>query len=343
MGAMSDTTKPNTLAVPAAEWLKTLAKYREPDQLRSIYELAVTAAPFMTLWVLAWLALSVSFFLTLLISVPAGFFLVRLFLIQHDCGHGAFFHRRSANDWVGRVIGVLTLTPYDVWRRSHSIHHATAGNLDQRGIGDIETLTVREYRALPYWRRVGYRLYRNPWVMFGVGPAYIFLVQNRLPFGLMREGWLYWISAMGTNAGMAVMSAILMYFIGVGPFLLVHLPIVLIASSIGVWLFFVQHQFEDTVWDGAKDWSFHDAALYGSSYYELPLVLRWLTANIGVHHVHHLYSRIPFYKLPQILRDFPELTQVRRLTLMESFACVPLCLWDENRRKLVSLSEALAR
>lgn len=339
---MSDTAKPMTLAVPAAEWLKTLAKYREPDQLRSIYELAVTAAPFVALWVLAWLALSVSFLLTFLIAVPAGFFLVRLFLIQHDCGHGAFFHRRSANDWVGRVIGVLTMTPYDVWRRSHSIHHATAGNLDQRGMGDIETLTVAEYRSRPYWRRVGYRLYRNPWIMFGVGPAYIFLVQNRLPFGLMREGWLYWISAMGTNAGMAVLAAVLMYFIGVGPFLLVHLPIALIASSIGVWLFFVQHQFEDTVWEGGKDWSFHDAALYGSSYYELPLVLRWLTANIGVHHVHHLYSRIPYYRLPQILRDYPELTKVRRLTLMQSFACVPLCLWDENRRKLVSLSEALA-
>ena len=331
-----------TLAIPATEWLKTLARYREPDQLRSIYELAVTTAPFVALWLMAWFALSISYLLTLFLAVPAGFFLVRLFLIQHDCGHGAFFHRRSANDWVGRVIGVLTLTPYDVWRRSHSIHHATAGNLDQRGMGDIETLTVREYRALPYWRRVGYRFYRNPWVMFGVGPAYIFLLQNRLPFGLMREGWLYWISAMGTNAGMATIAAVMMYFVGVGPFLLVHLPIVLIASSIGVWLFFVQHQFEDTVWDNSKAWSFHDAALYGSSYYELPLVLRWLTANIGVHHVHHLYSRIPYYKLPQILHDFPELTQVRRLTLLESFACVNLCLWDENRRKLVSLSEALA-
>lgn len=324
---------------PARDWMRVLAKYREPDTTRSIFELSITAIPLIALWVLAWLSLSWSYFLTLALIVPASGLLLRLFLIQHDCGHGSFFGVRAANDWVGRVIGVLTLTPYDVWRHSHNIHHATSGNLDKRGIGDINTLTVAEYRALPYWRRIMYRLYRHPAVMFGLGPAYVFMLRNRLPAELTRSGLRDWTSAMGTNAAILVGSAIMMYFFGVVPFLVVHLPIVLLASSIGVWLFFVQHQFEDTVWDQDPNWSFHDAALYGSSHYDLPLVLRWFTANIGVHHVHHLYARIPYYRLGRVLRDYPELANVKRLTLLESFGHVNLTLWDEKRRQLISFSQ----
>ena len=324
----------------ASEWLRTLSKYREPDSSRSAYELAITVVPLAALWVLAWLALSVSIWLTLLLTIPAGGFLLRLFLIQHDCGHGAFFKHREANDWLGRGISVLTLTPYDIWRRSHATHHATSGNLDKRGIGDIDTLTVREYQALPAWRRLAYRLYRHPIVMFGLGPAWIFLLANRLPFGYMRDGWLYWASAMGTNLAVGLVATGLIYLIGVGPFLIVHLPIVLLAASAGVWLFFVQHQFEDTHWAQEPSWEFHDAALHGSSHYQLPPVLRWFTANIGVHHVHHLYSRIPYYRLPQVLRDFPELGEMSRLTMLESLNCVRLCLWDETQRKLVPLSAA---
>ena len=324
---------------PARDWMRVLAKYREPDTTRSIFELSITAIPLIALWVLAWLSLSWSYFLTLALIVPASGLLLRLFLIQHDCGHGSFFGVRAANDWVGRVIGVLTLTPYDVWRHSHNIHHATSGNLDKRGIGDINTLTVAEYRALPYWRRIMYRLYRHPAVMFGLGPAYVFMLRNRLPAELTRSGLRDWTSAMGTNAAILVGSVIMMYFFGVVPFLVVHLPIILLASSIGVWLFFVQHQFEDTVWDQDPNWSFHDAALYGSSHYDLPLVLRWFTANIGVHHVHHLYARIPYYRLGRVLRDYPELANVKRLTLLESFGHVNLTLWDEKRRQLISFSQ----
>ena len=327
---------------PACDLPKALARYRKPDHMRSVLELIITGVLFVVFWVAAWWALSISYWLTLAISVPAGAFLVRLFLIKHDCGHGAFFRRRIFNDWVGRVLGVLTLTPYDVWRRDHAIHHATSGNLDKRGTGDIDTLTVREYRALPRWRRIAYRLYRHPLIMFGVGPAYHFLLRNRLPLGFTNADRRFWISTMGTNATIALVGSIMIYFLGAAPFLLVQLPITLLAASIGIWLFYVQHQFEDTVWAKDHAWKSHDAALYGSSHYDLPGVLSWITANIGVHHVHHLSSRIPFYRLPQVLRDFPELTRIRRLTLMQSFVCLRLRLWDEGQRKLVSFAEARA-
>lgn len=343
MSEMQSEPKPEAVVIPARDWLRVLAKYREPNHFRSIMELAITGVPFVVLWITAWWALSISYWLTLAISIPAAGFLLRLFMIQHDCGHGAFFRRRIVNDWVGRVTGIFVLTPYDVWRGSHSIHHATSGNLDKRGIGDIDTLTVREYRALPLHRRIAYRLYRHPIVMFGVGPAYLFLLRNRLPIGYMRQGWRYWISAMGTNAATAVVAGILMYFIGVGPFLMVQLPITLLAASIGVWLFYVQHQFEETFWAEDKEWQLPDAALYGSSHYDLPKVLRWFTANIGVHHVHHLCSRIPYYRLPQVLRDHPELAEVRRLTLMQSFACFGFQLWDESQQKLISFAHARER
>jgi omega-6 fatty acid desaturase (delta-12 desaturase) len=286
-----------------------------------------------------WATLSFGYWLCLLLSVPAAGFLVRLFMIQHDCGHGSFFRHRAANDWVGRAIGVLTLTPYDVWRRSHAIHHAGSGNLERRGVGDIDTLTVREYLALPRWRQLGYRLYRNPLVMFGLGPAYLFLVQHRLPIGSMRGGLRLWLSAMATNAAIAFGIVTMMWLVGVTPFLLVHVPITLLAASIGVWLFYVQHQFEDTFWARGHAWTVHEAALYGSSHYDLPHVLRWFTANIGVHHVHHLCSRIPYYRLQNVLRDHPELGDVGRLTLWQSFRCVRLVLWDEQYRRLISFRE----
>ena len=235
---------------------------------------------------------------------------------------------------------MLTLTPYQVWRRHHSIHHATSSNLAKRGIGDIDTLTVREYLALPRCRRIAYRLYRHPIVMFGIGPAYHHFLRNRLPLGFKRAGRTYWTSTMGTNAAITLVAGLMIYLVGAGPFLLVHLPITLLASSIGVWLFYVQHQFEDTFWTEDENWKLQDAAFNGSSHYDLPRVLRWFTANIGVHHVHHLSSRIPYYHLPQVLRDHPELAAVRRLTLKQSLACAKLRLWDEGRHKLVSFANA---
>ena len=317
----------------------TLARYREPNQLRSTTELGVTLGAFVLFWLLMWAALGFGYWLSLLLCIPAAGFLVRLFMIQHDCGHGSFFRSRTVNDWVGRAIGALTLTPYDVWRRSHAVHHAGSGHLERRGIGDISTLTVREYLAMSRWRRLGYRLYRNPIVLFGLGPAYLFLLQQRLPIGLMRGGLQPWLSAMATNAAIALGIGAMMWLVGVKPFLLVHLPITLLAASIGVWLFYVQHQFEDTFWAKGDAWTVHEAALHGSSHYDLPHVLRWFTANIGMHHVHHLCSRIPYYRLPNVLRDHPELADVGRISLRQSFGCVRLVLWDEQRRQLISFRE----
>lgn len=327
---------------PAREWLQIVQRYRGADLYRSIWEIVITAVPFGFLWFAAWAALSVSYWVTLLIALPAAAFLVRLFLIQHDCGHGAFFDKRVTNDWVGRALGVLTLTPYDVWKRSHAIHHANSGNLDHRGIGDIDTLTVAEYQSRSWFSRFAYRLYRHPIVMFGIGPAYVFLLQQRLPFGQMGDGWRPWVSAMGTNLAIAGLIVLMVYLVGAGPFFMVHAPIVLLGASIGVWLFYVQHQFEDTYWEETEEWSQHDAALYGSSYYELPKPLSWLTANIGIHHVHHLYARIPYYKLPNVLRDYPELADVQRVTLLESFKFVRLKLWDQDRKRLVRFDEISA-
>ena len=320
-----------------------LLRFSEPDPARALFELGITALALVLLWVLMWLSLDVGYWLTLLLAVPAAGFMVRLFLIQHDCGHGAFFRGRLVNDWVGRVLGVLTLTPYDYWKRNHAMHHATSNNLDRRGIGDIDTLTVEEYRARSLPGRIFYRIYRNGLVMFGLGAAYMFFLQHRLPIYQMRLGWRPWVSTMATNAAIALAAAVMIWLVGPGPFLMVHLPIVLLAASMGVWLFYVQHQFEDVQWSRDGNWALHDAALSGSSYYELPGVLRWFTANIGIHHVHHLNSRIPYYRLPQVLRDFPELKKVGRLTVLQSLRGVRLALWCESRKKLVSFADLRRR
>jgi omega-6 fatty acid desaturase (delta-12 desaturase) len=319
---------------------RLLARYREPNSARSAFELVITAVPFVFIWALMWVSLDHGYWIGLLLVMPAAGFLVRLFMIQHDCGHGSFFHGRLLNDWVGRAIGVVTLTPYDFWRGSHALHHASSGNLDHRGIGDIDTLTVHEFLSRPRWRQLLYRLYRHPIVMFGVGPTYLFILRHRLPVGMMRSGWESWLSTMATNAAIAILVVAMIRLVGFQSLLLVHLPIMVLAASIGVWLFYVQHQFEDTSWSHDDAWSFHEAALHGSSYYHLPGVLRWFTANIGVHHVHHLCSRIPCYRLPEVLRDHPELAAVGRITMRQSLQCVRRTLWDETGRRLVSFDEA---
>jgi omega-6 fatty acid desaturase (delta-12 desaturase) len=329
----------NVLSSESRALVHALGRYRESNSARGIFEILITAVPFSLLWVLMSVALDAGYWICLLLAVPAAGLLVRLFMIQHDCGHGSFFRSRIANDWVGRFIGVLTLTPYDFWRRTHALHHASSGNLDRRGIGDINTLTVREFMALPRGRQLLYRLYRHPIIMFGIGPAYLFILRHRLPMGLMRSGWQPWISVMATNVAITVLVAPMMLLVGVGPFLIVQVPITLLAASIGVWLFYVQHQFEDTFWAHEEGWDFHKAGLHGSSHYDLPIVLRWFTANIGVHHVHHLCSRIPYYRLHQVLRDHPQLSTVGRLTLFQSLRCVRKVLWDEDRHKLVSFHE----
>lgn len=324
----------------AGAWLKILAKYRQPRLGRSVFELSVTVVPFAVLWAGAYVSILHGFWLGFILVLPAAAFLLRLFMIQHDCGHGSFFARRGLDTWTGRVLGVLTLTPYDYWRRAHATHHASAGNLDERGIGDITTLTIAEYRALSWSGRLGYRLYRHPLVMFGIGPAWLFLFKQRLPIGMMRAEAMPWVSTMGTNLAIAIFTGLMIWAFGLVPFLLVHLPVVLLAAAAGVWLFYIQHQFEETHWSKTAEWQFPQAALHGASHYDLPLVLRWLTGNIGVHHIHHLSSRIPYYRLPEVLRDHPELANIGRITLWQSLGCVRLALWDEQSGRLVSFREA---
>jgi omega-6 fatty acid desaturase (delta-12 desaturase) len=320
-------------------WNRRLSAYAAADNGRAIFEICVTILPFIALWAGMWGMLDVSYWLVILLAIPAAGLMVRLFIIQHDCGHGAMLTSRKANDWIGRLLGILTLTPYDYWRHTHALHHASSGNLDRRGIGDIDTITVAEYRALGSFDRLKYRLYRHPLVMFGLGPAYLFILQHRLPVGAMHSGAVPWVSTMLTNIGIAVIYGILIWAVGFKAFLMIQVPLVLMGASIGVWLFYVQHQFDPAHWDKAEEWNREEAALYGSSFYDLPKPLMWMTGNIGIHHVHHLASRIPFHQLPQILKDYPELRQIGRISLRDSLGCIRLTLWDETCRKLVSFRD----
>ncbi|SFR47341.1 fatty acid desaturase [Litoreibacter janthinus] len=339
-----DPNAPEALTLPAGApakvWIRHLAKYRDPDPVRSGFELAVTLLPFVAIWAAAWAMLSVSYWLAVALALVNGLFLVRIFCIQHDCGHGSFFSNSTLGDWVGRALGVLTITPYDVWRRSHAIHHGAAGNLDARGMGDIDTLTVAEYEARSWFGRLKYRAYRHPITLFLVGPAFVFFFEQRLPVGHMRDGAKYWVSAMGTNVGIAIALGLIVWFGGIMPLLLVFVPSTMMAAALGVWLFYVQHQFEETHWDHKEHWQVHEAALHGSSHYILPPVLAWFSANIGIHHVHHLYSRIPFYRLPEVLKDHEQLAEANRLTIRESIKTVGLQLWDEKNRRLLSFRDA---
>ncbi len=316
-------------------WARRLAPYQEPHIGRSLFQLVSTAALFVGLWTLMYLSLAQSYWVTLLLSLPTAGVLIRLFIIQHDCGHGAFFKSKRASEIVGTVIGILTLTPYHYWKKEHAMHHASSGLLDRRGHGDIDTMTVAEYRALSGGRRFLYRLYRNPIVLFAVGPLYQFLLKHRLPFTTppsTRAGWVSIIIANVATAGILVLAH---FTIGLKAFFLVQIPVTLVSSSCGVWLFYVQHQFEETYWRRKGDWDYADAALTGSSYYDLGRVLQWFTGNIGLHHIHHLSSRIPNYRLQQVYDEFPELQNVTRLTLLKSLKCLRLGLWDEEQQKLV--------
>ncbi len=319
--------------------LRDGAQFATPDVRRSVVELLITVVPFMLLWAAMWALIAAGHWLGMLLAIPAGGLLLRLFIIQHDCGHGSLFRRRAINDWVGRALSVLTLTPYDSWRRSHAVHHATSGNLGKRGTGDVDTLTVSEYRERSPRQRLLYRLYRTPLIFFAIGPAYTFLLRHRVPLG-PTSGWRLWLSTLVTNAAIGTVAAAVIWQIGFMQFIAVHVPIALVAATAGVWLFYIQHQFEHTSWDAEADWRFHESALHGSSYYDLPPVLRWFTGNIGIHHVHHLSSRIPFYRLPDVLRAHPELSAVNRLTVGKSFATTRLRLWDEGKRRMLTFREA---
>jgi acyl-lipid omega-6 desaturase (Delta-12 desaturase) len=315
------------------------ALYGRADVKRSAIQVLTTGVPFVLLWAAMVFSLDISYWLTLLLAVPAAGLLVRFFIIQHDCGHGSFFKSRTANDLVGRLISVLTLTPYGYWRRTHGMHHATSGNLSRRGVGDIDTLTVDEYLALSARGRLAYRLYRNPVILFSVGAYYWFIVKHRVPFGLPLPWRQAWRSIVATNILIVAAAAGVSAAVGLGPFLLVHGPIMMISATIGTWLFYIQHQFDDAYWVDDEHWSFYDAAIKGSSYYALPKILQWFTGNIGLHHIHHLCSKIPNYLLQECLDHIPELRHAARINLTESLRCAKLALWDENRGKLVGFGQ----
>lgn len=338
---LNSTPSTDSDSVSAREWAKILIKYRTPNFARSMFELAVTLLPFVAIWAAAWWAMSVSYWLSFAIALLNGPILVRLFIIQHDCGHRSFVENRVLGDWIGRLLGVLTVTPFEMWRYAHAVHHSASGNLDRRGLGDIRTMTVREYNAAGLIERLYYRIYRNPIMTFLIAPGILFLVVNRLPFGFMDQR-KFWISAMGNNLGILALLGPIFLVGGWAPILLIFLPSTILASSLGVWLFYVQHQFEHAHWENEDDWDVHEAALHGSSHYLLPPVLQWLSGNIGIHHVHHLNSRIPFYRLPEVLRDHADLTVGAELTIRESLATAKLHLWDEDGKRLLSYKEARA-
>jgi omega-6 fatty acid desaturase (delta-12 desaturase) len=316
-------------------WNERLLPYCKADDRKAARQLAGTAGLFALAWWAMFESLSLGWWAPLLIAPFAAGLLVRLFIIQHDCGHGSFFSSRRVNDNVGFALGILTLTPYYWWKRSHAVHHGTSGNLDRRSVGDVTTLTVKEYLGLPWGRRLAYRLYRNPLVLLAVGPLWIFGVKHRVPYETPWSWRREWRDVLLNDAALAAIALVIWRTIGLGPFLLVHGPLFLISGAAGVWMFYVQHQFEDTLWERGADWDFFDAGLRGSSFYDLPRVLHWFTGNIGYHHVHHLASRIPNYELPRCFREVEELRQVPRLGLRQSVGCLRLKLWDEESMRLV--------
>ena len=322
------------------DWNAMLAPYRKPVWWKSLFQLASTALLLAALWfTMLWSLKVVGYWLTLLLAVPAALMLVRLFMLQHDCGHGSFFRSQRVNNFVGTMLGVFTLVPYHYWRRTHAIHHATSGNLDVRGLGDIDTLTVREYLSRPRLKRIGYRFYRHPAVLLLLGPAWQFILKHRLPLDIPREWRREALTVQVTNVMLAGLLVVMCLVVGVKEFLLLQLPITLLAGSIGVYLFYVQHQYEDTYWRYRESWNYFAAGLEGASHLVMPKPLQWVTANIGLHHIHHVASRIPNYNLQRAFDTHPELRDVTQLTLWQSVKTLRLTLWDEDGRRLVGFRD----
>jgi omega-6 fatty acid desaturase (delta-12 desaturase) len=307
-------------------------KYQLPSKTKSVRQLANTLLPLAGLWVLMYFTLGISYWLTAPLAMLAGAFLVRTFVIFHDCTHGSFFKSRGANEIVGFLTGVLMFTPYHLWKWEHSVHHSSSGNLDRRGLGDVWTLTVQEYLESSRWRRFAYKLSRNPFVLFGIAPLALFLVIHRFPVkkaGPRERRWLHL-----TNLAILLMAAGLSMIFGIKGYLFIQLISVLVASTAGVWLFYVQHQFEDTYWENKPEWDFAKAALEGSSFYKLPKILQWFSGNIGYHHIHHLSPRIPNYELERAHNSEPMFQQIKPMTIRTSLKSLNFRLWDEGRQKL---------
>ena len=314
-------------------WKKIVARYQKPSVGRGVWQIVNTIVPYLALWYLMYLSLSVSWWLAVPLAVVAGAFLVRTFIIFHDCGHGSFFKSDVANHTLGAITGVLTFTPFYHWRWEHAIHHSSSGDLDRRGTGDVWTLTVQEYLEASRWKKFAYRLARNPIMLFVLAPIFLFVVKQRFPSlkAPTRERYsVYW-----TNLGLGTIAAGLIWLFGLKAYLILQLIILMVAVSTGVWQFYVQHQFEDVYWERGEDWDYASAALQGSSFYKLPKVLQWFSGNIGYHHIHHLSPRIPNYHLEKCHKAEPLFQTVKPITLLKSFKSFTFRLFDEQKRKLV--------
>jgi omega-6 fatty acid desaturase (delta-12 desaturase) len=330
----------NDRAPDGRPWRQVLAPYARPSVRRSVLDLLTAVVPYLTLSVVMYQLLDVSYWLVLAVGVVTSGFLLRTYILFHDCAHGSFLPTKRGNELLGGALAVIVYTPFAAWRHSHAVHHATAGDLDRRGTGDVMTWTVDEYRAKPWTSRLGYRLFRNPLVMFVVGPIYSMLIMPRIPKRDQRPRIRR--SIIRTNLVLAAVVGLLVWAIGLGPFLLVQMPTVLMAGSAGVWLFYVQHQFEDVYWENTDTWDYDAAALQGSSYLRLPQPLQFFTGNIGLHHVHHLSARIPNYNLQRAHDDNPIFHDVPTLTLRDGLKATRYKLYDCERRRLVTWAEASA-
>ncbi len=337
-GAPEGGAAEQTSAPDHAFWREALAPYARPRPLRSLGDVLTSAVPYLAFSVGIYFAIGVSPLLALALAVPAAGFLLRTYIVFHDCAHGSFLPSRRANAWLGTACGLLVVTPFVRWRHDHAVHHATAGDLDRRGVGDLPTLTVSEYVSRSWRGRLGYRLFRSPAVMFGVGPVFAMVVGPRLVASDARPRMRR--SVIGTDIALAVIVAALCWLIGWRDFLLVWAPAALLAGAVGIWLFYVQHQFEDTYWQRSEGWSYADAALRGSSYLKLPRLLQFFTGNIGLHHVHHLSARIPNYNLQRAHDENPIFHEVPTLSLWDGLRAVRLKLWDESSGRLVTFAQA---
>ena len=331
-------TAPTPAAIPRTEWQPIVARYERAHPGRAVAQLLTTLLPLGGLFYIMYRSLAAPYWVTLLLAIPTAGFLVRTFIIMHDCAHRSFLPWPRVNDIVGRITGVITMTPFEMWRRSHAKHHASSGDLDRRGHGDIPTLTVQEYLARTPWGRFRYRLFRHPLVLIGVGPLHMMVLQRLHP-NKARITDRDSVSVWSTNAAIVASFVACAMWVGAPAVLGIYLPTMYLAGAAGVWLFYVQHQYEDAYWKDHADWDYATAAIHGSSYFRLPAVLRWMTGSIGLHHVHHLGPRIPNYRLKRCHDENPLFHDVTVLTLKDSARTLRLSLWDEDAGRLIAFSD----
>lgn len=340
MTAQTNTLTPDEGAKNNQIWKQIVARYQKPSVPRAVWQIANTLLPYVGVWVAMWYTVHISWWLTVPLMILAGGLMVRLFIIFHDCGHGSFFKSQKANHILGAITGVLTFTPYYHWRWEHAIHHSSSGDLDRRGTGDIWTLTVQEYLEASRWKRFAYRLARNPFILFVIAPLFLFLVRERFPTpkAPTRERYSVYLN----NLALGIVAAGLIWLFGLKAYLIIQIGVIMVAGSAGVWMFYVQHQFEGVYWERNEEWDFVKAALQGSSFYKLPKILQWFSGNIGFHHIHHLSSRIPNYNLERCHKAEPLFQTVKPITLFASFKSFTFRLWDEQRRRLVGFGHLRA-